>query len=297
MPVDRASYRPWEGTVRPSRRVTLAIAGTMIRRSMKQRLVRYLVRIVVLGVCLVSGFWFYLANSGVVAELRQFMAIPGLDPLAAVNRLILMWTGGFALLMAAVVGTPLIAEDHKARALPLYFSRPITHLDYVLGKFLTVFWFLALLFLLPPVFMYVIELGFSDEAGLALKQLPMLGKSLVPGLVGCMVYASLALGASSLTAKTNQAALLYFGIVMMAFVMSNVLKHAAAGGAAWEAVSPGNCIQRIGAELMPLPAKAGMGDPGILNIPLAAAWTGAGAWTVAGLGILVVRIRNVEVVS
>ena len=182
-------------------------------------------------------------------------------------------------------------------ALALYFSRPITQLDYVLGKFLTVFWFLSLLLLLPPVFMYVVELGFSGEEGLAARQLPVLAKSLLPGLVGCIVYASLALGVSSLVEKTNQAALLFFGLVMMAFVLSQMFTFALFGDAAWQAISPGNCIQRIAADALPLPPGVGLGGPHVEEMPLAAAWTGAGAWTAAGLAVLVVRIRKVEVVS
>jgi len=299
MQVDRASYRRWEGTVRPSRRVMFAIAGTMIRRSMKQRLVRYLVRVVVLGVCLVSAIWFYLAAAGQESQLRELLArIPDLDALAFANRKVIQSTSMLAVLMAAVVGTPLIAEDHKARALPLYFSRPITHLDYVLGKFLAVFWFLALLLLLPPVLMYVIQLGFSNEAGLALKQLPTLARSLVPGLVGCFVYGALALGTSSLTEKTNQAALLFFGLVMMAFVLAQIFTRGLED-AAWKAIAPHYCIERIAAELMPMPSVPQLSqiDSGIKNIPLAAALLGAGLWIAAGLGTLIVRIRKVEVVS
>jgi hypothetical protein len=145
--------------------------------------------------------------------------------------------------------------------------------------------------------MYVVELGFSDEAGLAMKQLPVFAKSLVPGLVGCVVYASLALGVSSLTEKTNQAALLYFGLVMIAFVMSQMLSFALFGNDAWQAVSPGNCIQRIAADLLPLPAAARLVDPHIEAMPVSAAWLGASGWTAAGLAALVVRIRKVEVVS
>ena len=43
MPVDRATYRAWDGQARATRWTILAIAETMIRRRMKQKLVRVLV--------------------------------------------------------------------------------------------------------------------------------------------------------------------------------------------------------------------------------------------------------------
>ena len=91
------------------------------------------------------------------------MTIDDLLPLLNLQfqRSISFW----AVLLAALVGAPLIAEDRRAHALPLYFSRPISHFDYVVGKFLALAFFLSLLLVAPPICMYLIDVGFSDADG------------------------------------------------------------------------------------------------------------------------------------
>src|SRR5262249_32824987 len=55
----------------------------------------------------------------------------------------------FALLAAIWFGSGLFADDRRLGAHQLYFARPLTRLDYFLGKFLTVAYFSALAVLGP----------------------------------------------------------------------------------------------------------------------------------------------------
>jgi len=302
MPVDEASYRAWQGSARATHWVVFAIAGTMIGRLMKGRLVRYVTWIGPLGACFISAVVFGLLREGKAsfplarALQRTGMSIDDLLPdlLTLLNlqfqRSIAFW----AVLLAALVGGPLISEDRRAHALPLYFSRPISHFDYVFGKFLAFAFFLGLLLLAPPICMYFIDVGFSDADGALLDRLPILLRSLVPSLVRIAVLGAIALGISSLARRTNYAALLILGILTVAWIMGGRLAHLEPN---WRAVSPSACVSRIAVQLLALPDVLPQRRGPVPDMDLGAAWLGAGLWTAAGLGVLLAHIRKVEVVT
>ncbi|MHC4730494.1 MAG: ABC transporter permease [Planctomycetota bacterium] len=265
MPIDEASYRAWPGSARATHWVVFAIAGTMIRRLMRWRLVRYLTWIGPLGACFISAVIFGLVREAVhegktnlpvkLAMQRSGMSVDDLvdDVLPLLNlqfqRSIAFW----AVLLAALVGGPLIAEDRRAHALPLYFSRPISHFDYVAGKFLAFAFFLGLLLLAPPVCMYLMDVGYSDADGALFGRFPVLLRSLVPSLVRIAVLGAIALGISSLARRTNYAALLILGILTVAWIMGNLLAREIFRDPTWRAVSPGSCVLGIATDILPVP--------------------------------------------
>lgn len=69
----------------------------------------------------------------------------------------------FLLLWGAFVGSDLIANDRKTNALELYFTRPITRFDYLLGKFTTLFFFLLLTTLVPALLLYTFAVLIAPE--------------------------------------------------------------------------------------------------------------------------------------
>ena len=301
MGVDRASYRAWEGHARPSRGVAFAIAGAMVRRLLRLRLVKVLSFSIPGGACLLAGGVFLLWQQGTGDPfIQEVLAEEGLDRfqlLPIMNRFFQAGVGFFAILLAALTGAPLIAEDRRSGSLPLYFSRPITHFDYVAGKMLTVGWFLSLLLILPPVLLYLIEIGFAGEEGAAASQFPVLLRSLVPSVLLVVVLSSMSLGVSSLTKKASHAVLLLFGLSIGAGIAADLLARMVFDNPALFAVSPFRAVRRIALELMPMPRRLDT-EAGMLgDMPLGAAWTGLAIWTAAGLSILLLRIRRVEVVT
>jgi len=305
MPVDRASYRAWEGQARPSARSIPAIAGTMIARRMKQKMVRYLSSACVFGAIMFSAGWFVITSMGGSPFQAIFDANPDADHLVIANRIAFGRLLFLALVLTAVVGAPMIAEDRRAHALRLYFSRPITHLEYVLGKFLAVLGFAAVVLVVPAIAMYIVELGLSAEDGLAAKRLPTLGRSLVPALLGCGVLTILVLGVSALCARTNQAAVGFFAVFGLTGMLSQRFSEVF-NEPAWAALSPWSSIERVMAEFLPMPELAMPGMFGSRQrIPLPGepeweagpAWISLAVWSALGLGALVWRIRKVEVVA
>lgn len=300
MPIDIASYRRWEGRARPTPLAALAIATAMIRRRMKLKMVR----IIVYAFTLLSTglaalvFYFYMEGEGdpaIQQQIRQ-VGFENVNLLAVLNRLFDGAIGFWGFLLAALVGAPAIAEDRRARALPLYFSRPIGHLDYVLGKALSAAFFLALLLILPRISMYAIEIAFSDAEGVAWRQMPTLLRSCAAGALGVGLLTALSLGVSSLTERPTYAALFLLGLGVLtggvALFLAGVLDDAD-----WFAAAPYLCVYRVALDLMPVPQGLSADTARFEEFSVSAAWTGLGLWTALSLGTLVVRIRRVEVVT
>ncbi len=103
------------------------------------------------------------------------------------------WSYAFVVLLALFVGSNLISDDLRARALPLYLVRPITPLDYYLGKVLVPVAVLAVAVLAPGLFLVLLAalLRPSEE------MLPFLGEQ--GALLGALLlhFAALATAYSS----------------------------------------------------------------------------------------------------
>ena len=116
----------------------------------------------------------------------------------------------FILLVAAVVGAGLIADDLRHRSLTLYLSRPVTTLGYLVAKVSVVglALFIAIAFpgILSPI-VAALLLYVSWETALA-----ALGAGLAFGLLALAVFSLLALMFSSLTDRKGIAAAATFGV-------------------------------------------------------------------------------------
>jgi len=301
MPIDIASYRRWDGRARPTRLAAVAIAVTMVRRRMRVRLVRTVIWVFTGSASLIAGLFFFLAREGKGPPiLRRRLAEFGLDNvnvLALLNRLFGGAVEFWAVLLAAIVGAPLIAEDRRARALPLYFSRPIGHFDYVAGKAAATAFFLALLLILPRVCMYLLDIAFSDAEGVAGDHFGTFVRSCAAGGAGVVVLTAISLGVSSVIERPSYAALLTLGTVGLAAGLGALLAAQVFHDPAWLALSPWACVQRLGMELLQLPERLQFEDRLLRGLSMRWAWTGFWGWSIAGFAVLVARVRRVEVVT
>jgi len=299
VPIDIASYRRWEGRARPTPFSALAIATTMVRRRMRLRLVRWIVGGFTVVPCVFAMLAFYASLQGegpIDRSTVDRLGLADVNMLGILNFLFDQMAGFFAMLFAALVAAPLIAEDRRAHALPLYFSRPIGHIEYIVGKAASAAFFLALLLVLPRVCMYLVEVGFSETDGTAMRQMPTFLASCATGAIGVVLVTSIGLGVSSLTERPTYAALTLLGVGV---IMAGLSFHLALalGKPSLLALSPYACVQRIGMELMVIPEALRAEMNALSVMPIRAAWTGVSIWTALSLGVLVLRVRRVEVVT
>jgi len=129
----------------------------------------------------------------------------------------------FVPLMSAVVGSGLIADDLHSMALTLYFSRPITHADYVLAKAAILGPLISLVSVLPLVITPIVAalLGFFPwDVALA-----AIGLSIPAGVLFGGVYTAATLFLSSLTTRRAYAGAgvfaMTFGLLFPAQILAN----------------------------------------------------------------------------
>lgn len=67
------------------------------------------------------------------------------------------------ILLMSLGGAGLISDDFRHKAVQLYFARPITRLDYILGKAGVVVFFVGLLTLVPGLVLFILKLLFSGS--------------------------------------------------------------------------------------------------------------------------------------
>ncbi len=71
--------------------------------------------------------------------------------------------GLLMVLVVALVAPPLISRDMQSRAFLLYFSRPLGRVDYLLGKMIVVWTYLALITTVPALSLYVLGVFLSPD--------------------------------------------------------------------------------------------------------------------------------------
>ncbi len=207
----------------------------------------------------------------------------------------------FVFLFAILTGGGLIANDLRANALEIYFSRPITVVDYLLGKLLVVLSVMLGVTLLPCLVLWVVDVSLSQEEGFWRQQLPLLPKIVGASLLYCLPYALLSLAASALVKSARTAMLVFAGgeriLQFSAAILTRTLDDPA-----WGLVSITRSMDRLAAAVLGPDAeivatwKGGEGIP-LLGVPL---WMPAAAWTgVCAVCVIVVlrRVRGVEVVK
>ena len=74
-----------------------------------------------------------------------------LAPTPAMFRDFLNQQGVFVFFITLYVGSGLIANDRRANALQIYLSKPLTRVDYVVGKLATLLIFLTAVTWLPGI--------------------------------------------------------------------------------------------------------------------------------------------------
>jgi len=131
----------------------------------------------------------------------------------------------FIMLLVVVAGPGLISRDLRFNALPLYFSRPLTRLDYLLGKLGVVGVLVAAVAVGPAVFAYAVGVGFSLDLTVVRDTYPLLLASVAYGLVITLSVGTLILAMSSLSRRSLYVGIAWAGLWLISGSVGSILSE------------------------------------------------------------------------
>ncbi len=216
------SYTPWTGTYAPRWARIRAIVAMEIAQPFRN----VWILLVVLLAFSVVGSWLLLLFFASSSQV--------LPPFAIGNRIYREGFYNFPLfsmilmVLSATFGASLIARDVRHRALLMYFSRSITRVDYLIGKFLALFLFLLFVTLGPGLLLFLGQIGMSQERLTVVQRLGDLGAITLHSIILTLPMSAVVLAFSSLSKRTYVAAILwttfFFSSLTFSLVLENILK-------------------------------------------------------------------------
>ncbi|MHB8970320.1 MAG: ABC transporter permease [Pirellulaceae bacterium] len=234
MPIHDVGYRRWDRTVgSPWLRWTV-IAGAGMKLMWKNHWLRRMLFLAwlpaaALGIVIFvyeQGFERQELQSTVPALLEQlpqskaaidaFYADPSLARHEVWSLLLLTFfrypQAVLMVLLVGMIAPPLISQDFRSRAFLLYFSRPIAPAEYIFGKAMVIWVYLAAVTTLPALVLYALGVLLSPSLHVVLYTWDIPLRILVASAVLLIPTSSLALFFSSLTTESRYAGFAWFAV-------------------------------------------------------------------------------------
>jgi ABC-2 type transport system permease protein len=223
MTVHRRTYRPFEGELRPPRRLFWVIARSELRLGLRKKWAkRLLVLSAVPLVALVFALYIEL-----VVEKTLHTQLLGNRVFTSLYEAQVF----FVVLMMAAVGADIIAKDVAAKAHHLYFSRPLTPAQYLLGKLSAVAVILAVIVIAPGLLLALAQLLLAptqDFENFGRVTLGILAYGVVLSVVGAVLIGCL----SAYGKRARTVGAIWVGLYFLTAALAGVV-HVLTEQAAW----------------------------------------------------------------
>jgi ABC-2 type transport system permease protein len=250
MDIREKGYSHWQGELKTSRYHWLPIFLNGIKTIFKKKYVKLI---------------FAMSSSTfIVFLLAVYVSTkPELKILSELVRLLksdadlfkTFYANGFLTFMLVILsifsGADLISSDLKFKAFPLYFARPLSRSDYLLGKFSIILFYLLLFTLAPGILLLLFKMIFTGS--LAVSPLLLLAILVFP-LIECVFLASMTLALSILSNNTKFIQIAIFLVYMFSNNLAQILKSIFKSDYCFLLSLPGN-IEQMGCFLFRLQPK------------------------------------------
>jgi len=253
VPIHSAGYRGWDGTRVPGATRWAVIASTGVRRTWKSAWLRRMIFFAVLPTVFLAiplfifeqavrtpGAWREVVDfMGVLPQTPAFLESLNTDLATATPEeihetrhqvwayiLLTLFRYPQSMLMVLVIGIaapPLISSDVRSRAFLIYFSRPITRLEYILGKMGTMVFFLAMITTMPAMILYLIGVLLSPSLSVIVTTWDLPLRILAASVMLILPTTSVALMFSSLTSESRYAGFGWFASWILGYVMYSIV--------------------------------------------------------------------------
>jgi len=151
----------------------------------------------------------------------------------------------WAVLVATWYGAGLLCEDRRLGAHLLYFSRPLTRTDYVIGRIFTATFFVGLATFVPAVILVSVAAWSSPDWYFLTDQTDVALGTLAFGLVTAVYYALIVLAVSALAPRRVYAMVAVFPVILVPHWIGRVLWRVL-DERSWNILSPMTNLGRLG---------------------------------------------------
>jgi ABC-2 type transport system permease protein len=238
MPIFDQGYQHWKGTLSGRAWRWLAITRHGVRGQFRGRLIRLLLLLAWLPALLLVGLaalgGLFEQGSGGALQLLRGTLPQGVTADPHVYRQA-VWTIAYATFFKAeifyimalmvVAGPNLISRDLRFNALPLYFARPLTRLDYFLGKLGVLAALVAAVAVVPAVVAYALGVCFSLDLSVVRDTWRLLPASILYGLVIVVSAGPLMLALSSLSRRSLYVGIAWAGLWVISSTVASTLEN------------------------------------------------------------------------
>jgi hypothetical protein len=292
-------YRPFSGTVRISKLRSLPLARAGIRTLAKRKLPLVILLAPVAIATVIFAFVVYTRFALEAGEAPSALGVqPGASDIlgaalraGAARDMIVAFhlaTNMFSLLLMTWFGSGLVADDRRLGAHLLYFARPLTKLDYLLAKFMTVAFYGALGAVLPGLVICIVATFASREWAFLTQESDVIFATLGFGCLWVVVVSSVVLAVSSLASRRTFAMIGVFAWFLLTGALAGIVS-AVQHEPDFTMLSLFHAAARVAAWMFDL--KHGP----TWSLPLA--WTSLGVTVALAWLVCAARVRRLEVVA
>jgi ABC-2 type transport system permease protein len=279
VPIHDQGYRRYGGHKAPFGRAWWVIASAGIRAMFRKKAFIGLL-LLALGPFFVRAIQIYAA-----ANLPQasFLA-----PTRETFRDFLAQQDLFVFFLTVYVGSGLIANDRRANALQIYLAKPLSRLEYVIGKLAVLVAFLLLVTWLPGIVLVLLQVLFAGNFTFLADNIFLFPAITLSTFLEALTVSITMLALSSLSKSGRYVGILYAGVVFFSQAMYGVL-YAVTTNSSWSWISPGANLQQMVNIIFRMPPRYDTPWPVSLFVILALIAVSA--------IVLERRVRGVEVIA
>ena len=236
MPIHDQGYRRYAGLREAHGRTWLVIARAGMMERLRERKF--------LGLLLFAWLPF-LVRAVQLYVAANYQQASFLAATPSMFRDFLAQQGVFVFFITLYVGSGLIANDRRANALQIYLSKPLSRIDYVVGKLATLLVFLTAVTWVPGILLLIMQILFAGNLTFLKANLFLFPAITVFAAVTVLMSSFTMLALSSLSKSRRFVAVMYAGLIFFTAAMYQALRGIT-GSSNWVFISPGDVLDVIG---------------------------------------------------
>ncbi len=215
MPIHDQSYRHWEGTLKSHTLRWWTITREGLRIILRRKLFILIMALAGIQIFVYGGIVYGVNTYGLMFKLNVISPKFFFD--------FTMRQSFFIALICIFAGSGLIANDLKNNALQLYLSKPLTRVDYLIGKVMIVIILLGFITLAPGILLFIENAILSQDLTFLTEEYWIVFAVIIFSLILIIPTGLLILALSSITKNSRYSAISFIAILMGTPIFSELM--------------------------------------------------------------------------